>query len=91
MQQHWKAERDAGRLGCWKGCRKIGKLEGIQEDWKAGRDATTLKDKKGCRNIGRLERYRKQGSATSGSVAALACKKILDFARRSSQSMKKIK
>ena len=32
----------AGRLKHWKGCRKIGRLEAMQEDWKAGRDAATL-------------------------------------------------
>ena len=26
----------AGRLEHWKGCRKNGRLEGMQEDWKAG-------------------------------------------------------
>ena len=29
----------AGRLKHWKGCRKIGRLEAMQEDWKARRDA----------------------------------------------------
>ena len=29
----------AGRLKHWKGCRKIGRLEAMQEDWNTGWDA----------------------------------------------------
>ena len=32
----------AGRLKHWKGCRKIGRLEAMQEDWKARCDAGRL-------------------------------------------------
>ena len=49
--EHWKEYRKIG----WKGCRKIGRLEAMQEDWKAGRDAGRLEGWKGCRKIGRLE------------------------------------
>mgnify|MGYP003337071891 CR=1 FL=1 len=32
----------AGRLKHWKGCRKIGRLEAMQEDWNTERDAGRL-------------------------------------------------